>query len=291
MSGTAFSFEAIGTHWKIELAEELPLPASVRLEADIMARIDRYDKDYSRFRDDSLVAEMATKAGKYELPSDGPALLLLYERAYRATNGKVTPLIGSVMEEAGYGKGYTLAPSELHRPPSWEDTLLFDGTNLVLRRPALLDVGAAGKGHLIDIIGRLIEDEGYASYLIDAGGDIIHRGGGRKIRIGLEHPKDFSKVIGTVTLADGSICGSSGSRRTWDRFTHIIDPETLASPTEVIATWAVAETTILADMMATCLFFARPERLRADFDFQYVVLHSDMRVERSEGFELELYAK
>lgn len=279
MTATTFHFEAIGTHWRITLPEELAPSVGAALTEKILARIDLFDVAYSRFRDDSLVAAMAKNKGVYKLPPDGPPLFLLYERAYRLTNGMVTPLIGSVMEEAGYDKEYSLTPKALHAPKKWDEVLSFDGISLTLREPALLDVGAAGKGYLIDIVGNLLEAEGIHSYVIDAGGDIIHRhSGGETLRVGLEHPLDTTKVIGTVELGNESICGSAGNRRAWDKYTHIINPQTLASPTEILATWVVAETTMLADMLATCLFFVPPETLTEEFSFEYIILHHDFSV-------------
>lgn len=290
MSGTTFQFEAIGTHWRIDLAEELtPLASSALLDA-IMERIRVYDLAYSRFRDDSLVAQMARKEGKYQLPPDGAALFFLYERVNAITNGKVTPLIGSVMEEAGYDKHYTLTPRELHTPPLWDDVLVFDGKSLTLKNPALLDVGAAGKGYLVDLVALVIEKTGITSYTIDAGGDIIHRSNvGGKARIGLEHPLDITKAIGVVSLGNESICGSAGNRRVWADFTHIIDPLTLSSPKDILATWVIAESTILADMLATCLFFVPYESLAPHFSFRYILLRSNLSVEYSPQLDVEFF--
>ena len=288
--GTTFAFEAIGTHWRIELTEELSALSASSLEKKIKERIDDFDRDYSRFRDDSLVAEMARKAGKYRLPDDGPALMLLYERVYDITNGKVTPLIGRVMEEAGYDKQYSLLPKEVHSPPAWDDVLIFDGSNLTLRKPALLDVGAAGKGYLVDLVARVIGGAGHDSFMIDAGGDIIHRDAiGAKLRVGLEHPLHLDKVIGVAELGDESICGSAGNRRAWDKYTHIIDPTTLASPRDILATWVVADTTLLADMLATCLFFVSPETLIPHFTFQHIILYKDLAVTRSSDVRVEFF--
>ncbi len=290
MAGTTFAFEAIGTHWQIRLVEEVTSSAFSYLEEKIKSRIALFDMHYSRFRDDSLIAEMAREAGVYKLPADGPALLFLYERVYEITKGKVTPLIGSVMVEAGYDKDYSLVPKELHIPPTWDEVLHFDGTNLILKQPSLLDVGAAGKGYLIDIIGRLLLDEGYTSFMIDAGGDVIHRSSeGEKARIGLEHPLDTRKVIGVVSLGNESICGSAGNRRRWGNFTHIIDPDTLTSPTEILATWVIADTTLLSDMLATCLFFVPPETLAPHFAFEYVIFRKNHSATYSNKLKLELF--
>src|SRR5690348_14240178 len=102
MSDTHFRFDAIGTAWTIEIFEPLSASQRSQLEQAIMRRIGQYDKDYSRFRDDSLIAAMSKKAGKYTLPDDAKPLFELYRQLYEATGGAVTPLIGQTLSDAGY---------------------------------------------------------------------------------------------------------------------------------------------------------------------------------------------
>jgi len=108
---------------------------------------------------------------------------------------------------------------------------------LTVYTPVLLDVGAAGKGYLVDIIGELLEEQGTIAYCIDAGGDILRKSmGNDTIRIGLEHPSDATQAIGVVELGNGSICGSAGNRRTWAGLHHIMDPQTTKPVRTIIAT-------------------------------------------------------
>ena len=135
MSETEFRFEAIGTHWRIDIQEEHTPVMCSSVESAILERIRVYDKAYSRFRDDSLVADMAKEKGVYELPLDAPPILSLYEEVYKITGGKVTPLIGKVMEEAGYDKEYSLIAKTLHTPPSLEEVLSREGHILTMKQP------------------------------------------------------------------------------------------------------------------------------------------------------------
>ncbi|MET0447232.1 MAG: hypothetical protein ABW004_02450, partial [Aeromicrobium sp.] len=63
-------FEAIGTAWEIDSDE----PLSPALRADIDERIASFDRTWSRFRDDSLVAHIATTPGRHVFPAEAPAL-------------------------------------------------------------------------------------------------------------------------------------------------------------------------------------------------------------------------
>ncbi len=251
------SFEAIGTSWTIE-ADAIDIEK-------IKARIAEYDKNYSRFRTDSLVWKMRTP-GEYILPDDAKSLFDLYQKLYLLTDGKMTPLIGTVMEQSGYDKDYSLTEKKLETPPLWDEALEYDFPKLIVKKPVLIDIGAIGKGYLIDIAGDMIP----GNYVIDAGGDIKVKGITQTI--GLENPDDTHQVVKTVEIKDKSIAGSSGNRRKWGRFNHIIDPFRLESPEHIKATWAIADTAILADGLASALYFADPGELKKHFDFEYYII-------------------
>jgi thiamine biosynthesis lipoprotein len=286
-----FVFEAIGTTWRIDIFEPLdPLFADEILN-EVKERIDIFDQIYSRFRRDSLITTISQEAGIYEFPADAEQLFQLYEQLYRLTNGLMTPLIGQVLVEAGYDADYSLQPKKLHHPPSWEDTLLFQApTTLTVKRPVVIDVGAMGKGYLIDIVSDLLWQRGLRSYCVDAGGDILSRNATNEaLSIALEHPENTTMAIGVAKICNNSICGSAGNRRTWGEFHHIINPETLTSPREILGIWTIAKTTILADAMSTALFFCPAQILQEHFTFDYLIMYPDQTVQASRDFPVELF--
>jgi thiamine biosynthesis lipoprotein len=284
------SFEAIGTRWAIAAQHDMSTGDWQELERRLQTRIDEFDAVYSRFRGDSLVTRMSKQAGSYDLPVDAYKLLQFYDQLYKATEGRVTPLIGQVVSDAGYDAQYSLQPKPLRQPPAWDEVISYDKHTITLTQPALLDFGAAGKGYLVDIVGGLLEAAGVEDYLINAGGDILHKSvSGSRVNIGLENPLDHSEVIGTASLSNQSICASSGSRRAWGQYNHIIDPQSLTSPTQTIATWAVADSAMVADGLATALYFTDPSQLRQQFDFSYAVLYDDMSLEYARNFPTIIY--
>ncbi len=282
----SFSFEAIGTHWSIELIDRQELPEG--LAEAVRNRIAIFDKDYSRFRDDSLVAEMSRTPGNYLLPEDAEPMFDLYRQLYILTDGAVTPLIGQTLVDAGYDAQYSLKPKALQTPPSWDEALDYTYPNLRMKQAALLDVGAVGKGYLIDIVADVVESFGITSFVVDAGGDMVIRGS-NGIRVGLEHPDHTDQAIGVVTLHSQALCGSAGNRRTWAQYHHIIDPAKLSSPKHLKAVWVTAEIAMLADGLTTALFFAEPSVLRKHFMFEYAIIKSDGSLEHSQAFPGEFF--
>ena len=288
---TQFNFEAIGTHWQIDIYRELSRSEQEKVLLAVKDRIEFFDKTYSRFRADSLVTRMSHESGIFRLPDDAEPMLKLYRDLYLRTDGLVTPLVGDMLSDAGYDAQYSLTQKkQLQVAPDWANVIEYIPPNITIKKPAILDFGAAGKGYLVDLVGAVLETRGILEYCINAGGDILHKGVA-PIRIGLENPDNVSQVIGVYTLGSGSICGSAGNRRTWGDFTHVINPRTLISPKHILAVWVVAETAIVADGLATCLFFVPAQTLLGAYTFEYLIVRSDHTFERSKLFSGEIFSE
>ncbi|MER5806152.1 FAD:protein FMN transferase [Streptomyces mirabilis] len=290
-----FAFDAIGTRWRIDTGE----PLSVAVRDRVLARIERFDRTYSRFRPDSLVSTIAAapEGGRFEFPEDSLALFELYDLLFAVTSGAVDPLVGRDLELLGYDAAYSLTPApEAVREreigpsrPSWATDVVREGSELVTRRPLVIDIGAAGKGYLVDIVSGILREAGLTQFVVDAGGDLRHTGE-HDFRVGLEHPWDPQRVIGVAELRNGSLCASAVNRRVWgDGLHHVLDARTGVPTREVIATWVAADDTATADAVATALFFTDSRRLEQTFRFAYVSMRVDGRAEISRNFDGELF--
>ncbi|MGM9474309.1 FAD:protein FMN transferase [Pseudarthrobacter sp. YS3] len=281
-----FTFDGIGTRW--EISSPRPLDGSVR--SRLLDVVEKYDGEWSRFRPDSTVSAMARQPGRYELSPEAAALGRLYRSLYEVTDGAMTPLIGGSLEQLGYDATYSLIPAGSPVPaPRWEDALEWDGTVLTTTAPFVLDIGAAGKGQLVDLLAAELRTGGVDSFVIDASGDLLHCGTD-PLRVALEHPFDPAKAIGTVSLAGGALCASAANRRAWgDGLHHVLDGTTGHPVSTAVATWTMAESTMVADALATALFFATGAELERTFDFSWLVVFSDGSAAFSSGFEGTLF--
>lgn len=261
------------------------------LVAAIAARVEDFDRAYSRFRPDSLVIRISQGPGTWLLPNDAAPLLALYRALYERTAGAVSPLVGNRLEALGYDRDYSLQRSAENLPvPPWDEVISWDGEQLTTTRPVLLDFGAAGKGHLVDGVARLLRDAGVEEYIVDASGDILHSGS-EPLKVALEHPQRPGFAIGTYPLANAALCASAPNRRAWgDGLHHIIDATTGLPTFRVGATWAIASSALVADGVATALFFAAPEVLAGELRFEYVRMDAESRAERSRDFGGELFS-
>ncbi len=284
-----WTFDAIGTKWWLGVYDPVAASHWRAVQRTVTARIDTFDATYSRFRADSLVAQVAQAAGSYDFPADSTRLFALYHRLYDATDGLLTPLIGQMLADAGYDANYSLRSKRLVQPPAWDEALALHGTRLVTSQPVLLDFGAAGKGYLVDLISTLLQEQGVTRFCIDASGDLYAHGLDEPLQIGLEHPDDPNQVIGVAALQTNALCGSATNRRQWGQYHHILNPSTLQPANAVKAVWVSAPSAALADGLATALFFVPPERLAKHFRFAYCLVNSHNEVRYSASFPGELF--
>lgn len=163
---------------------------------------------------------------------------------------------------------------------------------LALREPGLIDVGALGKGRLVDLVTQNLATMTTEPFVVDASGDLrLH---GTSERIGLEHPYDPTKAIGIWQVDDGALCASAVNRRAWPGaegagLHHVLDARTGQPVRTIAATWAAAASAMTADAAATALFFRGGERFAADHGVAWVRMSTHGRVEWSPGCTAELF--
>lgn len=286
LAPATWRFEAIGTLWEIETAAALGAPARSAVTSLVAA----FDRDWSRFRADSLVSSLARGAGTVPAPADARDMLDAYAALSEATGGAVNPLVGGSLERLGYDATYSLVPSgaPVAAPRDWREILAWTSDRLLLTEPALIDVGALGKGRLVDDVLDVVSRWTDGDVVVDAGGDLAVRGA--PVRIGLEHPYDPTRAIGVVELQDAALCASAANRRAWgDGLHHVLDARTGEPVRTIVATWAVASTAMRADAIATALFFDGGDRLAFEWGVEWVRMLSDGRVEHSPRSPAELF--
>lgn len=281
----AWRFDAIGTSWRIDTRDPLP-PSITQVVTD---RVERFDRDWSRFRPDSLVARISTTPGRHVLPRDAGPLLEFYRTLYGATEGRVSPLVGNTLAALGYDAAYRLEPADdIPRVPAWDDAVAWDGEALDTVRPVLLDVGAAGKGYLVDLVGDILGSAGILEQIVDASGDLRSRG--VPMRIALEHPLDPTKAVGVAEITDGAFCASASNRRAWGHgLHHVVDATSGLPVRDVIATWVLAPTALVADGIATALFFDPDPQLVTREGAAFARMFDDGRIEASDRFPGEMF--
>ncbi|MFC1490439.1 FAD:protein FMN transferase [Candidatus Latescibacterota bacterium] len=129
-----------------------------------------------------------------------------------------------------------------------------------------LDLGGIAKGFIVDVIVKLLMDDGVESGLINAGGDIYTFGqkpNGDDWIIGLRHPR-MDKTIVLDHIPFPAVATSGDYERYFlrdgMRYHHILDPATgkPARGSVSVTVWTLSA--MDADVLATTIFVLGPER-------------------------------
>ena len=201
----------------------------------------------------------------------------------------MNPLVGASLEARGYDADYALVDRGARpAPPDWRARLTWTDEALSLTEPAVIDVGALGKGRLVDRVLTALAPFAVGDVVVDASGDLAVRGAAQ--RIGLEHPYDPRRAIGVVEVTDAALCASATNRRAWgDGLHHVLDARTGEPVRTIAATWAIAPTAMRADAISTALFFDGGPELAHEWGVEWVRMTTDGRVEWSPGSTAELF--
>ena len=285
-----YEYQAMGTKWKVAIWDSVDENLSDHIKDTIGQKLQTFEGLHSRFREDSLVSALSKTLGIMEVPEDFVTMLLIYKKFYQISEKKFTPCIGNALSSLGYDKEYSLTPKEtVEKVPDFEEAVrIIDATHIELRERVFFDFGAVGKGYFVDILRDYLRSISIKRFLVDGSGDIYYEGNGEAIRAGLEHPKDITKVIGVVSMEGGAMCSSATNRRAWGKHNHYVDPTSLSSPQEIIATWVLTSDTSLADALTSLLFFIAPEEI-TEIPFEYCILNSELKLKHSAGFIAEWF--
>ncbi|WP_449385631.1 FAD:protein FMN transferase [Cellulomonas soli] len=275
------AFDAIGTSWLVVTDR----PLTTRTRADLLDLVQEVEATCSRFRRDSLLAACrdAPHGGRFRFPAHTTALFDLLDALHTATDGAVDPLVGHDLERLGYDRDYTLipAPPGPRHASTWGTAVRHEGADLLTDGPVVIDLGAAGKGHVVDLVCSALREAGVERAVVDAGGDLRVLGD-TPVRIGLEDPRDPSRVLGVLDVHERALCASASNRRTWGPgLHHLLDARTGRPVQDVLATWVLADSAALADGLATALFVADAAPLVEHFTFSWVRLLATGRAQTS----------
>jgi thiamine biosynthesis lipoprotein len=126
------------------------------------------------------------------------------------------------------------------------------------------------KGFIADSASEILKTAGVSHFMVDAGGDIrvqgSPKGDGRPWRIAIEDPDKNGDYPSIIEMRSGAVATSGGYEVYFDKSrksTHLINPETGASPQYIKSVSVQAPTVMQADGLATALSIMSPrEALR-----------------------------
>jgi thiamine biosynthesis lipoprotein len=257
-------------------------PCALHLEAEseivaqaafaaTLGECERLDRKYSHYRDDSLVARLATLTGAPIEVDEETANLLDFAAALHAQSAGLFDITAGPLTR--------LWDAQRGRPPTSEEiaqALRVTGwQHVAWTRPALhlqqagmrIDLGGLVKEYAADRCAQLCRDANVTSGVVDLGGDLAligpHRDGSAWI-VGIKAPRTAGKAAARIELPRGGLATSGDYERALivdgRRYSHIVDPRS-GVPVQSFASVSVAaDSCLVAGAAATLAMLLGIER-------------------------------
>lgn len=143
----------------------------------------------------------------------------------------------------------------------YENIILEAPNRLIFKKPGMkIDLGGIAKGFTSDEVAKILRKNGIRDFFVASAGDIFCSGappGKKAWEIGIQDPKNKSKIIGTINLRNRGVSTSGNYERFvtigGERFSHIIDPRTGYPQKYVISATVIAPSNEETDSLATAL--------------------------------------
>lgn len=236
---------------------------AARAEVAMVAEIERLERVFSVFdRSSELCRWRRGELAGDRLDAGLVHVLALAAEYFVRSGGAFSPVVGELMARWRQAERTGVVPTAEERRGAVVATLPYrvqDGAVVTLDDCGAVDLNAIAKGHIVDAavaVGRRSLPAG-SSVLINAGGDLLHRGG-HPVLVGIEDPRtpyDNAAPLAVVELADQALATSGPSRRgfrvagRW--FGHVLDPGR-GEPVETVRSASViAPDALQADAVAT----------------------------------------
>jgi thiamine biosynthesis lipoprotein len=231
-------FRAMGSPCAILLHAEAADRAAEWLAA-ARAEVERLERRYTRYRDDSLTSEINRSAGDPTgvcVDAETAALLDYAETAHRQSAGLFDITSGVLRRAWDFRSGRIPSRHEVQQLLAcvgWE-RLRWERPRLVLPLPGMqVDFGGVVKEYAADRVAALCRSLGARHGLVDLGGDLAVVGphpDGSPWRVGIRDPEDGERALRTLAVYAGGVATSGDYARCMVvdgvHYGHLLDPRT-----------------------------------------------------------------
>ncbi|MDD5274499.1 MAG: FAD:protein FMN transferase [Methylovulum sp.] len=230
----------------------------------VLQRIAQLEQRYSRYRDDSLITEINSRAGtgvKTPIDPETVALLHYADQCYRESQ-QLFDVTSGVLRRVWDFKNTALpTKAEINAvlPLIGWKKVQWDAQNIYLPQTGMqLDFGGIVKEYAADAVASLFRQQGVLNGIVELGGDIRVIGpmpNNQGWPIAIRDPRHPDKVIAQFKLSSGALASSGDYERfqflDGVRYSHLLHPKTGWPVTGLQAVSVIAEHCVVAGSMAT----------------------------------------
>ena len=245
--GWMFQFAAMGSDCEVHIAGNVSEEHARNAAQSAIHEVRRIEGKYSRYRADSVVAQINAAAGQgAAVPvDDETADLLAYaDRMYWLSDGlfDITSGVLSRAWDFRAGRAPSLPSQEalhsLRQCVGWTLTMLERAagrSSFALLRPGMeIDLGGFGKEYAADRAAVLLQQRSVRHGFVNLGGDIRiigPRPDGAPWQMAIRHPREEDRPLATIALPEGALATSGDYERFFigpdgERYCHVLNPQT-----------------------------------------------------------------
>ncbi len=244
-----------------------------RIVEHCVGEIDRLEAVFSLYRPHSELTQLNAE-GRLAAPSHDLRLVMAEARRFGALSGSAFDVTVQPLWQL-YSRHFARHPADREGPAQrrvaraagladYRNIDCDNGRIALSRRGMAVTLNGIAQGYITDRIADLLRDAGMTGVLVDLGEiRALDAPGDAPWRIGIEDPRDRSRMIGTLPLQGAALATSGGYGMPFDpdgRFHHLFDPATGRSAGQCLSASAVAPYAMTADALATALAVAGPGR-------------------------------
>jgi thiamine biosynthesis lipoprotein len=156
----------------------------------------------------------------------------------------------------------------------------------IKRKGIKIDLGGIGKGYAVEAARRLLLKKGAKSGMIDLRSSIAVFGQ-RDWQVGIQHPRDPDKLLGTVVLRHGQSLATSGD---YERGDHIIDARIRWPAKKCQSVTVIGRNAAVADAISTAVFVLGPGQgmdfIESQDGIEGMIVDRKGKISQSSGFDL-----
>lgn len=257
------SADALGTTVELRLVTS-SLPLAEEWFAKLWDEIYKFEKQFSRFKEDSELTKFNNLAGKRVSISQTFETMLRKAKSFsEITNGTFNLFVLPNLQQAGYVYSMTGAKSgpDYSKRKSADWRRLEIGSRWArIPHDSAIDLGGIGKGFLADLLGQLLESE-IPDYCLSLGGDMCVGGKDAesvwKIEIDSPQKNTDPQMFFSSTTQNWGIATSGAVREKFShKQNHLINPKTGVPVTSDAICTVIAESATSADVLASCILIS-----------------------------------
>jgi thiamine biosynthesis lipoprotein len=257
------TFSAMGSPCELQIYAENELIAE-KIAQQIITDVHRLERKYSRYRADSFLSkinEVAASGGSIDVDEETAGLLNYAQTCYELSDG-LFDITSGILRQAWRFDSPALPKDKIIQSLlakiGWQK-LYWENSTLTFSQAEMeIDFGGIVKEYAADRAATLCLNAGISHGIVNLGGDIKIIGAhpdGKPWRVGIQHPRDKTKVWKTLKLKTGALASSGDYERCMVidgvRYGHILNPKTGYPVRHLTAVSVIADLCVVAGSAAT----------------------------------------